>query len=276
MKSIKLILGSALFFLIGTVACNKDQNTDEDTSQSAFEVEANMYSDELEKSADAVTFDKNGSGNGPFSGNSSECVEITISYPEGGSFPKVITIDYGEVNCEVRPNLFKRGQIIVTITDSIVNLGAQRIVTFEEFYINDHAVTGTKTITNLGENAEGYLVFDINNSFSIGEWSRQATGSKIWVEGFDTLEFDDNVFLLTGTSSTTRPNEIVINRTITEPLRIDRSCAYITEGIVSIQWNGNNAIIDYGVGSCDDIAIITRNGQEFEIDLDNFRCRRML
>lgn len=276
MKTIKLTLGIALFLLIGTLACNKDQNTDEDISQSAFEVEANMYSEELEKSADAVTFEKSNSGiNGPFNGDSSNCATVSISYPDGGSFPKVITIDYGEENCEVRPNLFKRGQIIITLTDSIINLNAQRIVSFDEFFINDHAVTGLKTLTNLGDNAEGHMVFDINNSFSIGDWSRQATGSKVWIEGFNTMVFNDNIFLLMGSSSTTRPNEIVINRTITSALRIDRSCGYITEGIVSIQWNGNSAMIDYGDGSCDDIAIISRNGQEFEIDLDNFRCRRM-
>jgi hypothetical protein len=274
MKADKIIITSTIFLLFGTIACNKEQNQDEDVSQSTVEVETNMYSNELEKNADAVTFNKNNDGYGSFDGNS-DCVEISVTYPEGGTFPKVITVDYGEENCEIRPNLFKRGQIIITVSDSIVNLGAQRTITFVGFYINDHEVTGMKTLANLGGNSDGFLVYDINNSLSIGEWSRQATGTKTWIEGADTDAFLDNVFLLDGTSSTSRPNEIIINRTITSSLRIDRSCNYITEGIVSIQWNGNNATIDYGDGSCDDIAIISRNGQEFEIDLDNFRCRRI-
>ena len=273
MKSKYLFPGVILFSLLTISSCTKEANDDIDISQSAFDIEANTTSDEFEKSADALTFDKVEHACGP-NGPIPECAIISIDYPEGTAFPKVITIDYGEVNCEVRPNLYKRGKEIITISDSLINVNAQRTITFEAFYINDNEVTGYKELTNTGVDEDGFITFSINNDLAVASWSQVATGTKTWIEGFATLGEMDNVFLLEGSSLTIR-NDISISRTITEALRVDRSCGYITEGIVSIVWNDiNTATIDYGDGTCDDLAIIYRDGQEFEIDLDRFRYRR--
>ena len=270
MKTKKILVSTAILLAVGFSACNKDATETADVSQPAFETEANNLSDELEKSADVVTFDKSGGTD-----YLADCATVTITYPEGTPFPRIVTIDYGETNCQVRPNVLKRGKVIVSVSDSLINPNAKRIVSFEDFYVNDKAVTGTRILTNLGMNSDGYLVFDINNNFSVGVWSRQVTGTKTWIEGYESMDYSDNVFLLDGTSSTTRPNEVVINRTITEPLRIDRSCGYITEGILTIQWTDQTAIIDFGDGTCDDAAIITLNGEVFEIDLDEYHWRRL-
>jgi hypothetical protein len=281
MKTTNLIKLSTFIFWLGLASCTKEA-VDEtvDTSQSAFETEASVLSDEIEKSADAVSFEKdllsnnNNSFHGWMNGPLPACATVSITYPEGGSFPKVITIDYGEENCQVRPNLYKRGKIIISLSDSIINLNASRTVTFDSFYINDMLVTGQRLITNIGPNEDGYIVFSIDNDFSIGDWNRVATGSKIWLEGLGSQGYEDNVFLLTGSSVTTRANGMVITRTIVEALRVDRSCNYITEGVLNITWDDNEASIDFGDGTCDDVAIITRNGQEFEIELNQFGCHR--
>lgn len=274
MKTIQFII--SLAFVTSFVACTKESEEDIDTSQSAFETEVGILSEEVEKSADAVTFEENllsnqlGQANGPIP----DCASISIEFPEGGDFPRVITIDYGEENCQVRPNLTKRGKVIVTLTDSISAVNSQRIISFDSFYINDNLVTGERILTNIGLNEDGYFVFDIDNDFSIGDWSRVTDGSKTFIEGFETPGYEDNVFLIDGSSETTRSTGLVINRTITESLRVDRSCGYITEGTVSITWNEEMASIDFGDGSCDNIAIITRNDQEFEIEMTFFRCHR--
>ena len=274
MKTIQFII--SLAFVTSFVACTKESEEDIDTSQSAFETEVGILSEEVEKSADAVTFEENlqsnqlGQANGPIP----DCASISIEFPEGGDFPRVITIDYGEENCQVRPNLTKRGKVIVTLTDSISVVNSQRIISFDSFYINDNLVTGERILTNIGLNEDGFLVFDIANDFAIGDWSRVTDGSKTFIEGFETPGYEDNVFLIDGSSETTRASGLVINRTITESLRVDRSCGYITEGTVSITWNEEMASIDFGDGSCDNIAIITRNDQEFEIEMTFFRCHR--
>lgn len=274
MKTIHWIMSLAI--VVSFNACTKEAEVDMDTSQTAFEAEVGVLSEELEKSADAVTFENDiplnqmTQANGPIA----DCASITVEFPEGGDFPRVITIDYGEENCQIRPNLTKRGKVIITITDSISAINAQRIITFDSFYINDQWVAGERILTNLGLNEDGNMVFDIDNDFSIGDWSRVTSGSKTFIEGFGTPGFADNVFLIDGSSETTREDGLVVTRTITESLRVDRSCGYITEGIVNIVWNEEMASIDFGDGSCDNIAVITRNDQEFEIELTYFRCHR--
>lgn len=274
MKTVQFII--SLAFVISLAACTKNSDEDIDTSQSAFETEVGILSEELEKSADVVTFEEDLQSNqlGQLNGPIPDCATISIEFPEGGDFPRVITIDYGEENCQIRPNLTKRGKVIVTLSDSMSTVNSQRIISFDSFYINDNLVTGERVLTTLGMNEDGYFVFDIANDFSIGDWSRVTNGSKTFIEGFETPGYQDNVFLIDGSSTTTRATGLVINRTITESLRVDRSCGYITEGTVSITWNEEAASIDFGDGSCDNIAVITRNDQEFEIEMTFFRCHR--
>ena len=94
MKTKRNLASIAIFLAIGFVACNKDANEETDVSQPAFETEANNLSDEIEKSADIVTFDKAGGEN-----KLPESASVSVTYPEGTLFPKIITIDYGETNC---------------------------------------------------------------------------------------------------------------------------------------------------------------------------------
>jgi len=271
MKTMNYLAAAAFLLAIGFSSCNKDATQENpEIAEPAFETEANNLSEELEKSADDVTFNKSGG-----TSQLPDCAIISVEYPDGPPFPKVITVDYGEINCQIRPHLWKRGKVIITLTDSIVNINAKRMVSFEDFFINDYPVSGTRVLTNLGANGDDQLVFDINNDFNVGEWHRQTTGTKTWVEGFASMDYTDNVFLLDGSSSTSRPSGVTINRTITVPLLVNRSCGYIVEGIVSIQWNGNSAIIDFGNGNCDDTATITHNGEVYVIDLDRYRWRRI-
>jgi hypothetical protein len=64
-------------------------------------------------------------------------------------------------------------------------------------------------------------------------------------------------------------DSITFNRTITEPLLIDRSCEYILSGTVELLRNGETTTIDYGDGTCDDIATVTINGVTEEISLNS-------
>jgi hypothetical protein len=279
MKTNNFINGAAITLLIFATSCSKESKEDVNIIESAFETKASIYSDELEKSGDAVTFQTdNFSNNQNISANYQlpECATLSVNFPEGSNFPKVITIDYGSENCLVRPHLYKRGKVLITISDSIININAIRTITFDSLYINDNLVSGEMILTNLGENEDGYITFDIDNDFTVGDWNRQTNGSKIWIEGLGMNGYEDNIFLLTGSSVTTSANGVTISRTIQEDLRVDRSCGYIIEGIVVVQWDENTASIDYGDGSCDSQATITQNGQVFDIDLNDFNYRRRL
>jgi len=80
----------------------------------------------------------------------------------------------------------------------------------------------------------------------------------------------DDQTLTWGSVINTRPNGVVVTKTITEttPLLFEASCKHIVSGIASFENSkGRKWSIDYGDGSCDDIAILTVNGKSKEITI---------
>ena len=87
------------------------------------------------------------------------CYTVDVDFPDSTRFPKVVTIDFGDGCTTVFRNdtITRKGIIQITVTDRWFMEGAQHIVTFIDFSINDVALKGTKTITNKGFNDAGNL-----------------------------------------------------------------------------------------------------------------------
>jgi hypothetical protein len=109
-------------------------------------------------------------------------------------------------------------------------------------------------------------VMDINMTFtnSNGVYTRVGTRTRECVEGFDTrLIWSDNIYVVTGSWTTTFPNGNLHTNTISdiEPLRIRMNCDYrIVEGTVNITRPNHTAVLDYGTGTCDNNATISIDG----------------
>jgi len=99
------------------------------------------------------------------------------------------------------------------------------------------------------------------------------TGNRVreFSAGYDTDTIEDNVFLITGSWTTTNPNGVAHTNTISDasPLRIIFSCNQpivgqhryeIVSGMITVVKNNNTAVIDYGDGTCDNTGTITING----------------
>ena len=67
----------------------------------------------------------------------------------------------------------------------------------------------------------------------------------------------------------TKKDGTVLSVNVIEPLRRELACKFLVSGIVNLTKNENMAILNYGDGECDDLAIITINGQDHEIHLSN-------
>ena len=206
--------------------------------------------------------------------NLPECATVTES---GDSYPQTITIDFGD-GCSGDRGREKAGQIIVSITAPMEQEGAVRTVSFNNFTVNGRPVSGTRTTTNIGTNESGYMTFakEVNMTIETrrGTVTRTFSGEKQWIAGYDTETCDDNVFLKTGSGSGTCHNGNTRSMTITTPLLVDRSCGYITEGVIEMSSADKSGSIDFGDGTWDDVAAITSNGESREIDLDEHRARR--
>jgi hypothetical protein len=153
-------------------------------------------------------------------------------------------------------------------------MGSSHTITFDNYFVNDNQVTGTKTVTNTGVNASGQPVFTINVTGSIirsggaGTISWTSSRTRTWITGYNTGNWRDDVYEITGTGTVTRASGKTFDINITTPLHVALDCKWIESGIVQITPQGSNVrTLDYGSGTCDDQATLTLNGKTYSVTL---------
>jgi hypothetical protein len=199
----------------------------------------------------------------------------TVTMEKIDTLNRRITIDYGKGNCEDFHGRVKKGKIIVTTSGRYRKEGFTRTIRFEDFYVNEFKIEGTKTVINEGKNNNGNVVYSI--SLKNGKIStpggllitRKFDKTREWIKGYDTPLYQwDNEYLVTGTASGTNRNGVNYTRTINDPLHTSATCRYILSGTAEIETGDKPSIlIDYGDGDCDDRATATVEGTTKEIRL---------
>ncbi len=278
-SSLALIIAGIAFMFN---ACTKEDagiiaETDIALAQDEIYVDA-LYNEVDNLVENAVsTLDLNGyQSNIMKSADETPCVAITVDHPDGVVFPKVITIDYGE-GCTIVFNhdtITYSGQVIITVTERYFVPGAQRIVTFNEFYINDAKIEGSRTITNLGMNDAGHIetTVTLQNgkiTFADGTWmSRDTEILREWIRKEDWLE--DTIFI-TGSSYGTNVLGEQYVREITEPIMMIHCYEYHyrwvrVDGTVTIT-NSQRGVftIDFGDGTCEGALILNKFGERHQL-----------
>ncbi len=237
------------------ITASEDAAAAEDMFDDAFE-QAEIYENSDLKSADTADY----------------CMPtITIDYPENTPYPRVVTIDFGMDGCTGRNGAVRKGKIIVTVTGYFLKEGSKRIITFENYSVNDYQISGSKTVTNMGQNDAGNWVRKIEVDGKVvtpeaQEITRVATREREWIEGADTpLFFWDDVFSITGHASGVNRKGVAYETEITKALIKARNCRWIQEGTVKITTENGTVSLDYGDGTCDNVAVLTVNGEEKEI-----------
>jgi hypothetical protein len=206
------------------------------------------------------------------------CATVTVDSDE---FPKTVTIDYGD-GCTGRMGLEKRGIITIYMSDTIINEGAEYTLTYEDLTLGNRVISKTATFTNegLNEDENWVISFESTSTTSFEKQEevfiivREFSGEREWLEGFETPECTDDIFLLSQNGSITVNDELKFEKTTIEPLLIDRSCKWPLSGIVEITKGGETMTIDYGTGECDNIALVTKDGESEEIELNEGKFRK--
>lgn len=277
MKKAHLVLGLIAFtgFAIMVTGCKKNndiQLEDKTISQDDAYAESTFenVSDMADEAYDIGTGNhiKSTDGNRIFL---SECATVTL---DTTIFPRVMTVDFGDVNCLCNDGKYRRGKIIITFTGRYREPGTVITHTFENYYVNDSSVAGTKVVTNMGENDNGNLYFTIEVEGVIqrvgdsGTFSWNASRVREWIQGSDTHNRWDDIYLVTGTAQGTRPNGLTWEREIITPLRIELACRFIVSGTIELRPQDRPIrMLDYGNGDCDNIATVTINGETYTIYL---------
>lgn len=301
----KLIFGSMVILMAGFFACQKSGNFNNESSLSTnlYTATAEIVGNQVVKTLSATEqsisvekfdgmsasylLDASGShidfgihgwdmhGMGPLKfgvPHIDSCVNVTVS---GSGYPREIVIEYLE-GCSTHRH-DKHGKVIINLSDTITNEGAIQTITYQDLYIDSIKVDLTASLENKGKNGSGNWVIEKKYTQTItkNDETFVRTNQELieWVTGFETTDRDDNIYYISGSGSVVLNDTASYSKTITTPLLFDASCEYIKSGVVELTRNGNVSVIDYGDGTCDDVATVTSNGVTEEINLHSNRFK---
>ncbi len=187
---------------------------------------------------------------------------------------KTVTIDFGE-GCELRNGNFVSGIIMLSYEKNPEVATKTISYMFENFYFNQKNVAGEGIIlrerSNENGNPQSTKTFNITVTWADGLYAKKE-GKKVreMIEGQGTNAWGDNVFLITGNWTFTKRDGTVLSAQVIEALRRELACKFLVSGIIELNKNNNKALLNYGEGSCDDLATININDRgEREIHLSN-------
>lgn len=274
-----MVLGSFIFI----VACHKKDTTTttsstEDTGYAADQVTAEKSYSDAESISNVAANTPNGSlGYRTTETTIGGCATVTHS-------GDTITVNFGSTDCVCADGRTRRGEIIIVYSGAYSDSGSTHTITFSDYYQDDNAITGTKTVTNMGHNSSGQPYFNvtINGTFtnhvtgavSTVSWTRVRT----WTAGSTTSTWTDDVYSISGSGSMVRTTTAGVSTTVdvaistTNPLIVAYSCRWIEGGTITytIASTGATRSIDYGSSSapvCNNTATLTWAGGSIVITL---------
>ncbi|MBL7764761.1 MAG: hypothetical protein JNJ58_01605 [Chitinophagaceae bacterium] len=273
MKHTPLKLAAIMFALAGTLifaSCQRNGNSkDSDTSSASDNALSEFAYNDALNIADDASDKQTGDNLGSYK-TASACATVTH---DTLSTPKLLTIDFGPTNCLCNDGRYRRGKILVSYTGKYRDAGHIHTITFDQYFVNDNQIMGTKTVENMGLNANNQSYFNINVNGTIVKSTgdtitRLATRTRTWIQGEATQTWMDDVYEITGSGSGTHTNgSYTMN--ITQPLIKEVGCKWFTAGKMDIQPSGKPLrSIDFGTGACDNQATVTINGNTFNIYLN--------
>lgn len=262
----KLFIFAAAAFIV--TACQKKKFENLDATQDMALAE-NLFSDSYKQvtGAGQATADSLKAYNDILAG----CGTLSITPFDTINWPKTVTLDFGNSNCIGNDGRSRRGKIIAVYSHWLRDPGTTVTVNFDDYFVNDHEVLGTKTYTNNGYNAENHLTFTVsfpncqivkpNNGGTIS-WS--TTRVHEWSAGETTFTPLDDVWDVTGSANGTSADGVDFSLNIVQELNVKYGCRWIRSGILDMDIEGLNTItVNYGNGTCDANATCTYDGVDY-------------
>lgn len=186
---------------------------------------------------------------------------------------KTITITFLEDCVDKRGNEVS-GMIV--ITKEMLESSKSRSITFTDFSVNGYVVNGTREYEHIDSNEEGNpeMSCAVNLTIETEEGTITKIGSRL-VEvtaGGDTDSYEDNELTITGSHTLTKADGTIVEMEIAIPLVKPAGCKYAASGVKEITKNEELSTVDYGDGTCDDVALLTNpDGSTEEIEIKKKR-----
>lgn len=211
------------------------------------------------------------------------CFTVRVERPNAPQpFPVIVTISFPQSGCMGPDGRVRRGQIKTTYTNRLIVPGAESITTFLNFSIDSVTVGGTYKVKNMVNPVQitifppqynhKWLITVVGGRLgypngNVVEWNSTKTIEQ--VEGSHTLPLHDNVFKIIGSSNGASVRNSLTtswNSETIEPLFKRATCRWIVKGkIRTVRRNLSNtspwvSVLDFGNGTCDNIATLNVNG----------------
>jgi hypothetical protein len=273
----KLIIGLALLSL-NFIGCKKDSNNPEpSTTNDESQVEARDMgqSEDVNSNIDNAVAEAmiNPNTASIANRNDNPNSELSCASVVHDSIAQTVTITFN--HCMGPHGHVRDGQIIVTYHNGHYwDVGANWDVTFNNFYVDNMQVTGTRHVENVGPASNG-MTWNITSSLTFTNSSNgntrtwNSTRTRTISQGYGDTVITNHIYVINGNA--THANSATgssVDITITNVTR-DLSCHYITAGTLLCDSSDNrpNKLIDFGNGTCDDLATVTVNNHTFTIHL---------
>jgi hypothetical protein len=280
---INLSFATLLMTSLMLSSCRKEKETDNDTSSASDNNLAENLFAQVKNISDAAADGTMSSSVYKSSRATYDTAIIgcaTIIHDTTVS-PRTLSIDYGPTNCTCGDGRKRRGKILVSYTGPYHASGTVITHSFDNFFIDDNQILGSKIVTNAGLNGAGNIHFTVSVNGSIiksggGTITWTSTRDREWIAGSGTLTWTDDIYLITGSANGTRADGSSFSAAITSPLQIElctmAGTTYprhrITSGTINVTPSGKPVrVIDYGTGACDNQATVTVNGNVYNITL---------
>jgi hypothetical protein len=268
----KIFLFLSIFSVLLSGSCKKEKEKDKDTKAS----EDNAFAQSIFENTVSLA-DEAGYRSGAFTGNlSPACVTVTYD-TVNSSNEDTITINFGTTSCVGLDSRSRKGMITIRFTGNYGDSASVHTITFLNYFVDNNKVTGTITVTNNGHNASGKTIFamDVNGQIVVSSggtilWYAQE--NREWTSGENTIGYwDDDIYSITGNSSGSQSTGPTFISEISNPLIrsfIPGCRRHFTKGTFLLSSTDKSLrTVDFGSGTCDDIATVTIDGETYTINL---------
>lgn len=286
-----VLLSSMLLFSMLIISSCQKENSQNGTEEEQ-EIAASRASSESESEAEIVfngifddamgVNDEVGVGGTGVFGRLNVCPTVTVTRLNPPDlFPVKIVMDFGANGCVGQDGHFRKGKVITIYTNRLLVPGAIATTTFDGFYFDSTKVEGTHKITNTSANntTRQFTVVITNAKLTkpngnFIEWNSEKVITQM--EGLNTPIPLDDIFKIEGGSrGVVKRGPLLVGwqSTILEPLVKRFNCRWIVRGVVrTVRLNATTntpwvALLNFGNGTCDNLAVVTINGVSYQITL---------
>lgn len=273
-------ISSLLFILSLLASCQRDEEFEQGTEQEEEQILESSSTSE-DASDDALEISALAETQLAIEGgrvSNDLCATITHD-----ALNHRIIIDFGD-GCVGPYGRERRGKIIVTYSSELGDSIANRIITFEDYFVNNKGVTGTIELRDIEINAQGNLqctkrLVDLTIWYPNGQ-RVCFNGQRIreWLAGAGDDNRFNNIYRITGSVTGRWTTGRTFTHVIVEPIIADWSCAAQgnfarVSGVVEVTnlggYKERRRVVNYGNGECDNIIVITTFRRTYNLTIED-------